>query len=231
MPLREDAAAIAGELADLRHAIHREPEIGLDLPLTQEKVLAALDSLPLEVSTGRRLSSVTAVLRGLAGPAEGAGGEPGRHPAVGAAARGHGRAAGDGTDRPAVRLAFRGRHARLRPRPAHRDAGRGGPAAVRPAGRAGGRCDLHVPARRGGPQRRGQDDRRGRTGRGRGAASGGRVRPARVVDAASLRRLHHQAGADAGRRRHHPGDRTGPRRPRVAAAPGGRPGHRRPARW
>ena len=52
MPLREDAAAIAGELAGLRHAIHREPEIGLDLPLTQGKVLAALDSLPLEVSTG-----------------------------------------------------------------------------------------------------------------------------------------------------------------------------------
>ena len=29
MPLREDAAAIAGQLAELRHAIHREPEIGL----------------------------------------------------------------------------------------------------------------------------------------------------------------------------------------------------------
>ncbi len=67
MPLREDAAAIAGELAELRHAIHREPEIGLDLPLTQEKVLVALDGLPLEVSTGRKLSSVTAVLRGRAG--------------------------------------------------------------------------------------------------------------------------------------------------------------------
>ena len=67
MPLREDAAAIAGTLAELRHAIHREPEIGLDLPLTQEKVLAALDGLPLEVSTGRKLSSVTAVLRGGAG--------------------------------------------------------------------------------------------------------------------------------------------------------------------
>ena len=67
MPLREDAATIAGTLAELRHAIHREPEIGLDLPLTQEKVLAALDGLPLEVSTGRKLSSVTAVLRGGAG--------------------------------------------------------------------------------------------------------------------------------------------------------------------
>ncbi len=69
MGLREDAAAIAGELAELRHAIHREPEIGLDLPLTQAKVLAALDGLPLEISTGRKLSSVTAVLRGGADPA------------------------------------------------------------------------------------------------------------------------------------------------------------------
>jgi amidohydrolase len=77
--LREDAAAIAGDLAELRHAIHREPEIGLELPLTQAKVLAALDGLPLEVSTGRSLSSVTAVLRGGAdtGPGDGAGGGPG----------------------------------------------------------------------------------------------------------------------------------------------------------
>jgi amidohydrolase len=73
MGLREDAAAIAGELAGLRHAIHREPEIGLELPLTQAKVLDALDGLPLEVSTGRKLSSVTAVLRGGATP----GGAPG----------------------------------------------------------------------------------------------------------------------------------------------------------
>jgi amidohydrolase len=69
MGLREDATEIAGDLAGLRHAIHREPEIGLDLPLTQAKVLAALDGLPLEISTGRNLSSVTAVLRGAAHPA------------------------------------------------------------------------------------------------------------------------------------------------------------------
>jgi amidohydrolase len=64
MAVRDEAAAIAGEIAELRHAIHREPEIGLDLPKTQQKVLAALDGLPVEVSTGRGLSSVTAVLRG-----------------------------------------------------------------------------------------------------------------------------------------------------------------------
>jgi hippurate hydrolase len=62
--LRESAADIGDDLRELRRAIHREPEIGLDLPRTQEKVLAALDGLPLEVTPGRGLSSVTAVLRG-----------------------------------------------------------------------------------------------------------------------------------------------------------------------
>jgi amidohydrolase len=64
VPVRDEAAAIAGDIAELRHAIHREPEIGLDLPKTQAKVLDALAGLPLEISTGRGLSSVTAVLRG-----------------------------------------------------------------------------------------------------------------------------------------------------------------------
>jgi hippurate hydrolase len=62
--VHNDAVAISGELVALRRAIHREPEIGLELPRTQEKVLAALDGLPLEITTGRALSSVTAVLRG-----------------------------------------------------------------------------------------------------------------------------------------------------------------------
>ena len=62
--VHQDAVAISGELAELRHAIHREPEIGLDLPMTQAKVLSALGGLPLEISRGQQLSSVTAVLRG-----------------------------------------------------------------------------------------------------------------------------------------------------------------------
>ena len=45
----------------------RDPELGLDLPRTQERVLAWLQGPPLEVSTGRSLSSITAVLRGGAG--------------------------------------------------------------------------------------------------------------------------------------------------------------------
>ena len=62
--IREDAARISGDLTALRRAIHAEPEIGRDLPRTQERVLAALDGLPLEISRGQALSSVTAVLRG-----------------------------------------------------------------------------------------------------------------------------------------------------------------------
>ncbi len=64
MPVHDDVMALAAEMTGLRHAIHREPEIGLALPRTQEKVLAALDNLPLEITSGRRLTSVTAVLRG-----------------------------------------------------------------------------------------------------------------------------------------------------------------------
>ncbi|MEU4694392.1 M20 family metallopeptidase [Actinoplanes sp. NPDC023714] len=58
------AVPYAERLIALRRALHREPELGLDLPLTQAKVLAALDGLPLEITTGKSLTSVTAVLRG-----------------------------------------------------------------------------------------------------------------------------------------------------------------------
>ncbi|WP_158882901.1 M20 metallopeptidase family protein [Amycolatopsis anabasis] len=64
MTLREDAAELSGDLARLRRALHQEPEVGLHLPRTQDKVLGALDGLPLEITTGKSLSSVTAVLRG-----------------------------------------------------------------------------------------------------------------------------------------------------------------------
>ena len=64
MTVQDDGAVIAGDLAELRREIHQDPEIGLDLPRTQAKVVAALDGLPLEVTRGRALSSVTGVLRG-----------------------------------------------------------------------------------------------------------------------------------------------------------------------
>lgn len=68
--LRAEAAAQAPEVVALRHALHRTPELGLDLPRTQALVLEALEPLGLEVTTGTGLTSVVAVLRGdLPGPA------------------------------------------------------------------------------------------------------------------------------------------------------------------
>ena len=71
--LRSDARALLPDVAALRHALHRTPEIGLHLPRTQALVLEALEPLVpegLEVRTGTGLSSVVAVLRGARpGPA------------------------------------------------------------------------------------------------------------------------------------------------------------------
>ncbi|MFD8598999.1 M20 family metallopeptidase [Kitasatospora sp. NPDC059646] len=68
--LRRAAADLRPDLISLRRELHRHPEIGLGLPRTQARILAALDGLPLEITLGVRLSSVTAVLRGTRpGPA------------------------------------------------------------------------------------------------------------------------------------------------------------------
>src|SRR5882757_9887852 len=64
MNIRADAVELGPELVALRRELHQIPEIGLHLPRTQDRVLAALDGLPLEVSLGKDLSSITAVLRG-----------------------------------------------------------------------------------------------------------------------------------------------------------------------
>lgn len=62
--LLADARALHADITDLRHRLHREPEVGLHLPRTQEKVLDWLDGLGFEISTGTGTTSVTAVLRG-----------------------------------------------------------------------------------------------------------------------------------------------------------------------
>ncbi|MEW1823591.1 M20 family metallopeptidase [Arthrobacter sp. NPDC080031] len=80
MSIAADAKEMQGEIARFRHELHQEPEIGLDLPRTQEKVLKALDGLPYEITLGESTTSVTAVLRGGAPGALGA--EPARKPAV-----------------------------------------------------------------------------------------------------------------------------------------------------
>src|ERR1700729_2980713 len=64
MAIAELAADAQDDLVQLRRDLHQTPELGLALPRTQERVLAALDGLPLEISTGDSLTSVTAVLRG-----------------------------------------------------------------------------------------------------------------------------------------------------------------------
>ncbi len=69
MGLIDDAETMERELIELRHALHRAPEIGLHLPHTQARVLDALDGLPIELNAGDQLSSVVGVLRGgAAGP-------------------------------------------------------------------------------------------------------------------------------------------------------------------
>ncbi|MGO1398961.1 MAG: M20 metallopeptidase family protein [Brevibacterium yomogidense] len=60
------AAAELERMRVIRRCLHREPEIGLDLPATQQVVLDALSGLGLETTTGTSLTSVTAVLRGEA---------------------------------------------------------------------------------------------------------------------------------------------------------------------
>ncbi|MGO4454760.1 M20 metallopeptidase family protein [Arthrobacter sp. RAF14] len=75
MAITDDARGLHDQLIQWRHAFHQAPEIGLELPRTQEKVLAALDGLGLEVSTGTDTTSVTAVLRGTV-DATGAGDRP-----------------------------------------------------------------------------------------------------------------------------------------------------------
>lgn len=58
------AHAILDDLVAVRRELHATPEVGLELPHTQQLIVRELAALGLEVSTGTRLSSVTAVLRG-----------------------------------------------------------------------------------------------------------------------------------------------------------------------
>ncbi|OSZ56233.1 amidohydrolase [Streptomyces pharetrae CZA14] len=62
--LLAEARALLPDIVAVRRSLHRLPELGLQLPHTQQAVLAALDGLGLTVTTGERLSSVTAVLEG-----------------------------------------------------------------------------------------------------------------------------------------------------------------------
>ncbi len=61
------ARALEGEIVELRRAIHREPELGLNTPKTRDKVRAALADLPLEWREGPSTTGLVATLKGGAG--------------------------------------------------------------------------------------------------------------------------------------------------------------------
>ena len=63
--LEEEIRDSFGEdIVALRREIHREPELGFDTKRTAEKVLNALDGLPLEMETGVAENGVVATLKG-----------------------------------------------------------------------------------------------------------------------------------------------------------------------
>ena len=59
---RDNADAILPDLIELRRAIHREPELGLQNPKTLAKIKDALAGLPLEFREGPSTTGLLAVL-------------------------------------------------------------------------------------------------------------------------------------------------------------------------
>ncbi|MFC1473905.1 M20 metallopeptidase family protein [Rhodococcus qingshengii] len=65
-----DPATEPATLACLRRELHRIPEIGLQLPKTQARLVRELEQLGLEFTTGSAISSIVAIVRGAGrGPA------------------------------------------------------------------------------------------------------------------------------------------------------------------
>src|SRR5882757_1828150 len=62
--LVHDAHSLQPRTVGLRRRLHRHPELGLRLPLTQAEVLTDLADLPLRLHTGSALSSVVGVIEG-----------------------------------------------------------------------------------------------------------------------------------------------------------------------
>ncbi len=81
MTVRDYVAGIESELVSLRRELHQIPEVGLQLPNTQARLLTALEGLDLEISCGEQLTSITAVLRGKA-PLRGKAQDDGERPVV-----------------------------------------------------------------------------------------------------------------------------------------------------
>jgi amidohydrolase len=64
--LLRKARDLLPEVVRLRHKIHRRPEVGLTLPHTQTAIIDALVDLNLQITKGKQLSSVVAILEGSA---------------------------------------------------------------------------------------------------------------------------------------------------------------------
>ena len=62
--LLREAHSLLPEVVRLRRRIHRRPEIGLTLSHTQCTIIEALGDLDLQITLGKQLSSVVAVLEG-----------------------------------------------------------------------------------------------------------------------------------------------------------------------
>src|SRR3546814_8975050 len=61
-----EAETLLPDLVELRRAIHREPELGLQNPKTLAKIKDALAGLPLELREGPSTTGLVAILRGPA---------------------------------------------------------------------------------------------------------------------------------------------------------------------
>jgi amidohydrolase len=62
--LLDEANTALDDAVAVRRKIHAHPETGLDLPVTQQVIVEALQALGLETSTGTRTTSVVAVIEG-----------------------------------------------------------------------------------------------------------------------------------------------------------------------
>jgi hippurate hydrolase len=62
--LQEEARDLLDETVALRRTLHQWPELGNDLPVTRENVLAALDGLPLGITLHETTSGIAALLDG-----------------------------------------------------------------------------------------------------------------------------------------------------------------------
>jgi amidohydrolase len=62
--VREQSEDLMPDTIALRRTLHEWPELGNDLPITREHVLASLEGLPLEVTTHESTSGIVAILEG-----------------------------------------------------------------------------------------------------------------------------------------------------------------------